>query len=137
MALASPPTRALVLAALIAGTILALTIPASAQEAGPQMTDSRLGVRSVASGFELPTGIAFLGANDFLVTEKATGRVKRVVGGTVQATPLDLDVNNFSERGLLGIALHPQFPANPGVYLYWTESTASGDTNVPSATPLL
>ncbi|HUS05834.1 MAG TPA: PQQ-dependent sugar dehydrogenase, partial [Bryobacteraceae bacterium] len=29
-------------------------------------------------------------------------------------------VNAASERGLLGIALHPDFPANPGVYLYWT-----------------
>jgi glucose/arabinose dehydrogenase len=33
---------------------------------------------------------------------------------------LDLSVNASSERGLLGIALHPNFPANPGVYLYWT-----------------
>ena len=38
---------------------------------------------------------------------------------------LDLGVNFASERGLLGIALHPNFPANPGVYLYWTcRSTA-------------
>jgi hypothetical protein len=34
-------------------------------------------------------------------------------------------VNFASERGLLGIALHPDFPANPGVYLCWTcRSTA-------------
>ena len=52
--------------------------------------------------------------------EKDTGRVKRVIGGVVTATVLDLGVNNASERGLLGIALHPDFPANPGVYLYWT-----------------
>jgi glucose/arabinose dehydrogenase len=38
----------------------------------------------------------------------------------VQSEVLDLAVNNASERGLLGIALHPDFPANPGVYLYWT-----------------
>jgi aldose sugar dehydrogenase len=38
---------------------------------------------------------------------------------------LDLSVNSNSERGLLGIALHPDFPANRGVYLYWTcRSTA-------------
>jgi hypothetical protein len=29
-------------------------------------------------------------------------------------------LNSASERGLLGIALHPDFPVNPGVYLYWT-----------------
>ena len=50
---------------------------------------------------------------------------------------LDLAVNFGSERGLLGIALHPDFPADPGVYLYWTESTTGADTNVLSATPLL
>ena len=33
---------------------------------------------------------------------------------------LDLAVNNGSERGLLGLALHPNFPIDPGVYLYWT-----------------
>ena len=37
---------------------------------------------------------------------------------------LDLAVNSGSERVLLGITLHPEFPRNPGVYLYWTESTA-------------
>jgi glucose/arabinose dehydrogenase len=33
---------------------------------------------------------------------------------------LDLAVNFASERGLLGITLHPNFPTNPGVYLYWS-----------------
>jgi glucose/arabinose dehydrogenase len=60
-----------------------------------------------------------------LVLEKDSGRVKRVVNGIVTATVLDLGVNRNSERGLLGIALHPDFPQNPGVYLYWTcRSTA-------------
>src|SRR4051812_14254460 len=44
----------------------------------------------------------------------------QVVNGAVQSTVLDLAVNSASERGLLGIALHPDFPGNPGVYLYWT-----------------
>src|ERR687892_1719537 len=72
-----------------------------------------------------------------LVLEKNTGQVKRVVNGAVQATVLDLAVNFGSERGLLGVALHPSFPLDPGVYLYWTESTTGADTDVLSATPLL
>jgi aldose sugar dehydrogenase len=80
------------------------------------------------SGLITPSTMAFLGPNDFLVLEKNTGAVKRVVNGAVQATVLDLSVNNASERGLLGIALHPGFPTNPGVYLYWTcRSTADLD----------
>ena len=35
-------------------------------------------------------------------------------------TALDLAVNNFSERGLLGIALDPGFASNHFVYLYWS-----------------
>jgi glucose/arabinose dehydrogenase len=101
------------------------------------MLDPRLDVRPVVSGLNLPTTLAFIGSNDILVLEKNTGQVKRVVDGLVQGTILDLAVNFGSERGLLGIALHPDFPANPGVYLYWTESTTGADTNVLSETPLL
>ena len=62
---------------------------------------------------------------DMFVIEKSTGRVKLVVNGAVSATVLDLAVNFASERGLLGIALHPRFPDRPYVYLYWTCRTAA------------
>ena len=104
---------------------------------GPTILDPNLAVRTVVGGLNQPTTMAFIGADDFLVLEKATGRVKRVVGGAVQSTVLDLAVNNGSERGLLGIALHPGFPANPGIYLFWTESTTGTDVSTLSATPLL
>ncbi len=89
-------------------------------QSGPSMLVPNLAVRTVVSGLTQPTSMAFLGDNQFFVVEKATGQVKLVVNGAVQSTVLDLAVNNASERGLLGIALHPDFPANPGVYLYWT-----------------
>ena len=111
--------------------------PIAAQSSGPVMLHPRLDLRTVAVGLNQPTSMAFLGANDMFVLEKGTGRVQRVVNGAVQGTVLDLAVNFGSERGLLGIALHPDFPANPGVYLYWTESTSGADTNVLSQTPLL
>jgi glucose/arabinose dehydrogenase len=62
---------------------------------------------------------------DMFVIEKSTGQVKLVVDGVVTATVLDLAVNFASERGLLGIALHPRFPKEPFVYLYWTCRTAN------------
>jgi glucose/arabinose dehydrogenase len=91
-----------------------------AQSTDPSMTVPNLDVRTAASGLITPISMAFIRNNDFLVVEKNTGRVKRVVNGAVQSTVLDLGVNFNSERGLLGIALHPDFPNNPGVYLYWT-----------------
>ena len=99
-----------------------LAMPAGAAHAQtpPTMTDARLDVRTAVQGLTGPTSLAFLGSNDLLVLEKATGRVKHVVAGQVTGIALDLAVNSASERGLLGIALHPDFPMNPGVYLYWT-----------------
>ena len=106
---------------------VALVFAAPAQ-AEPAVVDSELGVRTAASGLITPISIAFLGPNDMLVLEKQTGRVQRVVNGAVAGTAVDLAVNNASERGLLGIALHPAFPAVPWVYLYWTcKSTAPLD----------
>jgi len=100
--------------------------------AGPVVFDSNLRVRTVVSGLQTPVTMAFLGANDFLITEKATGLVKRVVNGAVVATALDLAVNNNSERGLLGIALHPDFATTHWVYLYWTCATPPAPTpNTP------
>jgi glucose/arabinose dehydrogenase len=115
------------LGSLGAALLLALGSVSHAQ-AAPSVVDPNLGVRTVVGGLTTPTSVAFLGANDMLVLEKDTGRVKRVVNGAVAATVLDLAVNNASERGLLGIALHPAFPVVPWVYLYWScKSTAPPD----------
>jgi len=111
--------------------------PASSQETGPEMLHPRLAVRTVVTGLVTPTTLAFIGSDDLLVLEKNTGRVMRVTDGTIQGPALDLAVNFASERGLLGIALHPDFPANPGVYLYWTESTTGADSGSLDDTPLL
>ena len=94
----------------------------------PTLTDPNLAASTVVTGLSQPICLAFLGPRDFLITERTSGRVKRVNGGVVTATVLDLPVNSNSERGLIGIALHPNFPANPSVYLYWTESSTGADS---------
>src|SRR5688572_4763091 len=109
----------------VAGLLaIGLAMPTWAQEPGPTLLDRNLRLSTAVAGLELPTSIAFLGDDDLLVLEKDSGKVKRVVDGDVTGTVLDLAVNNFSERGLIGITLHPQFPANPGVYLFWSCRTA-------------
>ena len=114
-----------------------LQIPVHAQQTGPSLVDTNLAVRAVTTNLTQPTSMAFIGANDILVLEKASGKVQRVVDGTITSTVLDLPVNSASERGLLGIALHPDFPTNPGVYLYWTETLSNADSTVFADTPLL
>src|SRR5262249_23211831 len=103
---------------------------------GPKMVDRDLQVTTVVSGLNQPTSMAFLGHNDFLILEKATGKVKRVVNGVV-TTVLDLAVNSASERGLLGIALQSDFAATKGVYLYWTQSSTGSDSANLMDVPLL
>ena len=45
--------------------------------------DEKLSVRTFVSGLDAPSTMAFIGANDILVTEKKTGKVQRVAGGVV------------------------------------------------------
>ncbi len=103
----------------------------------PVLLDQNLSVKTIIKGLNQPTSIAFLGANEFFVLEKATGKVQHVFNGQLQAVAVDLAVNNASERGLLGIALHPNFPATPYAYLYWTESSTGVDTSNTDEIPLL
>lgn len=130
-------THLLMLPAFVVAVCFNSLNSGEAQAVDPTVLDPGLGVRTVVAGLNQPTTMAFLSPSDILVLEKATGRVQRVVNGVIQSTVLDLAVNSASERGLLGVALHPGFPSNPGVYLFWTESTTGADSNVLAEVPLL
>ena len=108
-----------------AGAWAALAVPAGADTTPLAINDPNLQVTTlISAGLSQPIGLVQLGADDFLVAEKASGQVKRVIAGVVQATPvLDLAVNSASERGLLSVVTHPDFPTNPSVYIRWTESS--------------
>ncbi|MGI8907893.1 MAG: PQQ-dependent sugar dehydrogenase [Candidatus Sumerlaeaceae bacterium] len=91
------------------------------------VTDPSLTVENViiSGTISSATCMAFIGNNDILVGEKATGRVKRVTNGVVQGTiALDLPVDSASERGLLGMTLDPGFPTSNSVYLFYTRASA-------------
>jgi glucose/arabinose dehydrogenase len=124
-------------------TLLALCLSLAARPAADsipfEILDPTLQASVVLNaGIAQPIGIVFLGPSDFLVLEKASGQVKRVINGVLQPTPvLDLAVNSASERGLLALALHPNFPATPYVYVRWTESSTGADSTVTLNVPLL
>lgn len=119
----------------VAGAVVALWW-AGAAAAAPTVNDLSLTVDTVLTQLNTPTNLAFLGPDDFLFLEKSTGRVRRVVGGVLQSTPvLDVAVNSDSERGLLGIAINGEDP--PRVFLYYTEvADPDGDGSPDSGTPL-
>ena len=98
--------------------------------AAPTLTDPNLSVTEITSGLSSPTTMAFIGTGDILVLQKDNGQVRRVIAGVLQpGAVLDVAVDNASERGMLGIAVHPNFPTSPFVYLYYTESSTSGDSS--------
>jgi uncharacterized repeat protein (TIGR01451 family) len=81
----------------------------------------------VASGFENPVQIIHSGdGSGRLFVVEQTGRVKVVKAGTVLPSPF-LDLSNLitccGERGLLGLAFHPNYAENG--YLYVNYSRAS------------
>ena len=68
-----------------------------------------------------PGTLAFAPGNRVFVAEKA-GSVQVWQNGVKQPQPfidLTTEVNNYNERGLLGIAIDPAFPIAPYIYLYY------------------
>src|SRR5262249_12455645 len=98
--------------------------------AAPVLRDPNLKITEAVGGLCAPTKMAFIGSDDILVLQKDDGKVFRIISGVVQnPAVLDVNVDNDSERGLLGIALHPNFPNTPFVYLYFTESSTGADSS--------
>ena len=85
----------------------------------------------VFSGLVEPTAIEFASDGRVFVAEKS-GLIK-VFSSLTAPTPtifadLRTNVHNFWDRGLLGLALDPQFPARPYVYVAYTYDAAIGGT---------
>jgi glucose/arabinose dehydrogenase len=100
------------------------------------INDPSLDLEVAVSDLSQPSAMAFYGPGDFLVLEKDTGRVVNVVDGVKQAGfALDLAVQGGPERGLLGVAVHPDYPSVPRVYLFYTPSATGSDTT--AGVPLL
>lgn len=104
--------------ALLFFTLFAYPVNAATLPAGFSET-------TVVSGLSYPLALAFLPDGRMLVTEQA-GRVRLIVNGALQSTPLlDItgDVRGDGEMGLLGMAVDPDFPTRPYIYLYYTNDS--------------
>ncbi len=75
----------------------------------------------VASGLQIPWGIAVLPDGTALVTERNSGRVLSVNGsGAVREVATIGDVRPGGEGGLLGIAVSRTYPDDGLIYVYYT-----------------
>lgn len=73
------------------------------------------------------TSMAFLAPDDILVLEKNTGKVQRIVNGSLQQNPLlQVKVGTEVELGMLGIAISKNQQGKTFVFLYYTEANSTG-----------
>jgi len=69
---------------------------------------------------EVPWSLVFLPDGRALVSERP-GRIRLIQDGHLQEKPyLSVDAARVGEAGLMGIAVHPQFPMEPYIYAMYT-----------------
>ena len=96
------------------------------EDVSVNVIDNDLGsftVETFASGFRLPTAIDWTPDGDKAFVAQLDGVVRTIDNGTVAETPfidISAQVNRTRDRGLLGLAVHPDFPNQPYVYLAFT-----------------
>ena len=85
----------------------------------------------VWSGLSLPTAVRFAPDGRIFVAQKG-GKVLEFdsVTDTTPTTVIDLSnvVDNYWDRGLLGLAIDPNFPTNPYLYILYTYDAPPGQT---------
>jgi len=87
-------------------------------------------VETVLTNMTQPVALAFDPSGRLFYTER-TGSVRLFANGQLQPNPvITFSVDTCFERGLLGIALDPDFTANHYIYVYYTawSGSACGDT---------
>jgi glucose/arabinose dehydrogenase len=69
---------------------------------------------------EIPWSLVFLSRDRALVSERP-GRIRLIENGRLRKEPYAvINVSHIGEGGLMGIALHPEFPAKPYLYAMHT-----------------
>nr|WP_233739828.1 PQQ-dependent sugar dehydrogenase [Halovenus carboxidivorans] len=101
--------------------------PAPVDEVDP---DGAFEVSAVVSGLDAPWGLAFVPDTEQLLVTELPGRLLLVDRGAGTTTELGgtPDVLAAGQGGLLDVAVHPEFPAEPWVYLTYADTNDEGDT---------
>ncbi|MFG1910716.1 PQQ-dependent sugar dehydrogenase [Kribbella sp. NPDC048928] len=102
------------------------------------VTPTGFGEQVVFGGLTNPTNVAFSPDGRVFVAEKS-GLIK-VFDSLDDPTPsvyadLRTEVYNYWDRGLLGLALHPNFPADPRIYVLYTHDGLIGGPTPKWGTP--
>jgi len=112
------PRRAIRIAVLACALLLVGVMPQASETAAGEVGS----IEPILTGLEWPVAIAFAPDGRLLYAELLTGRIRVVSNGELLPTPfVTFDDAVFGgERGLLGLALDPDFATDPWVYAYYT-----------------
>jgi glucose/arabinose dehydrogenase len=121
----TPLVWTVLLFAVVVATVLLLTVPVDAESVLPAGFRDEV----VLDGLTNPTNVEFSADGRVFVAEK-NGLIK-VFDDLSDPTPttfadLRTNVHNFWDRGLLGLALAPNFPDDPYVYVLYTHDAKIG-----------
>ena len=103
--------------AIVMGTYLAAQLALASM---PASAGARIRAREVVGGLKQPVAFTFGPGRRIWYVEKGTGQVRThdLDTGADRLFVTVPGVNGEGERGMLGIALHPRYPAKPLVYVY-------------------
>ncbi|MES3517983.1 MAG: PQQ-dependent sugar dehydrogenase [Natronomonas sp.] len=98
------------------------------EESGGEDGDFRL--ETVADGLTHPWGIEFLPEESAMLVTERTGQLNLLDRETGSIEELDgtPEVHAVGQGGLLDVAIHPDFPAQPWVYLTYAAENEAGET---------
>jgi len=84
-------------------------------------------METIAEGLTLPTAMAFAPDGRIFVAQK-NGIIRIIKNGALLPTPLLSlsDVNSYGDRGLIGMAVDPNFSSNGYLYLSYTYENTPG-----------
>jgi len=119
----------LALVALACGSSMAKPAGPAAGATGPAAANGPIEVVDVVTGLGQTTDLAFLPDGRMVITEKEGDlKVRRADGTVVVAGHYDVD--SSSEKGLLGVAVDPDFAQTRRLFVYWSASDAAGGTDL-------
>ncbi len=153
---ASGSTRRHVSAAAVAAIAVLLVSATRAAQAAIPRGSITVGTQTVATGLVSPVGLTNAGDSRLFVVDQI-GKIRIVENGNLLPTPF-LDISskifplgaNYDERGLLGLAFHPDYSSNGKFYVYYSapgaptgwnhrtvvsEYTVSANPNIATACP--
>jgi glucose/arabinose dehydrogenase len=114
-----------------------IVVAATARLSWPASASSGFVSETIADGLSAPTDFAFAPDGRIFITEKS-GAVRIFKDGELVPDPfVELTVNRFHERGLLGLALDSQFDTNGYVYLYYVVENSPDSNSGPKTAQLL